>query len=538
MKETKLREVTLSLSPEEATDNEKILPHLRKHPQLKDMDVVSFKVRRKSIDARKKQVKVNLSLLVSDSDAIELPFEPKEFRHIPDDAPQVIIVGAGPAGLFAGLKAIEKGLKPIILERGKDVDSRRLDIAAISREGKIDKDSNYCFGEGGAGAFSDGKLYTRSKKRGNNREVLDLLHQFGASEDILINSHPHIGSDKLPGVIKNIRNKIIECGGEVRFSTRMDSIDIESGRIKGVITSEGEKISGPVFLATGHSSREIYRMLKSSGVKIEPKGLAMGVRLEHPQSLIDRMQYHSQEGRGKYLPAAEYSFVDQADGRGVYSFCMCPGGVIVPAVSDNDQIVVNGMSASARSGKWANSGYVVEIRPEDIKELNSSCQDTNSKVEDKDDPLAMLMFQEYLEKRFSEESNWSLNSPAQRIKDFISGEKSESLPSTSYAPGIHSTDLNKLFPEFIAERLKKGLVQIGKRCKEFVEKDGVMIGLESRTSSPVRIPRDPLTLQHPEMEDLYPVGEGAGYAGGIVSSAVDGMNCMAAYSDKINPARN
>ena len=514
-------EVTLSLTPREASDNAFILSELNKKKVLKGLKVKSFKVIRRSIDARKKPVKINLGLLVSGDDEINFDYPIKDYKKIPDDAPQIIIVGAGPAGLFAGLRAIESGIKPIIIERGKDVDSRRIDLADISRNGRIDPDSNYCFGEGGAGAFSDGKLFTRSKKRGNVTEVLEILHQFGASEDILINSHPHIGSDKLPKIIKNIREKIKECGGEVRFDCKMNEILIENNKVIGIKTSNGDEINGAVFLATGHSARDTFRMLHSKGVEMEAKGIAMGVRVEHPQALIDKMQYHSSEGRGKYLPAAEYSFVNQVDGRGVYSFCMCPGGVIVPAVSEEGEIVVNGMSASARSGKWANSGYVVELHPGDIKGF-----------EDKG-ALEMLELQESLEKKFSEDSNRTLNAPAQRINDFIEGMLSESLPSTSYAPGIHSSDFNNLFPEEISERLKSGLLQIGKKCKEFISNEGIMIGLESRTSSPIRIPRDNVTLNHSKIEDLYPVGEGAGYAGGIVSSAIDGMKCIDAYNQKI-----
>lgn len=512
------KEINISLTPSQAADDSFILQQLKKRKELRGYNIKSFKVIRRSIDARRKPVKVNLGILVSDKEEIDTGYRPHEFQPLKEDASPVIIVGAGPAGLFAGLKAIECGLRPIILERGKDVDSRRIDIAEISREGKLNPESNYCFGEGGAGAFSDGKLFTRSKKRGSVMEVLNLLHQFGASEDILVNSHPHIGSDKLPGIIKNIREKIKECGGEVRFETKMTDILIEDKKVKGVVTSGGEKIFGPVFLATGHSARDTIRMLASHGVGMEAKGIAVGVRLEHPQRLIDEMQYHSSEGRGKYLPAAEYSFVNQEDGRGVYTFCMCPGGVIVPAVSEKGQIVVNGMSASARSGKWANTGYVVELHPGDIPGYE------NHGV------FEMQALQEDLEKFFYEEAGNSLNAPAQRIDDFIGGKLSEDLPSTSYAPGIHSSDFNKLFPEEISVRLKTGLMDIGKKCPSFISSDGVMIGLESRTSSPVRIPRDSEKMSHTEIEDLYPVGEGAGYAGGIVSSAIDGINSIEAYS--------
>lgn len=517
-----IKEITLSMLPSQAADENYILNQLKKRSELKGFNIKSFKIIRKSIDARKNPVKVNLGLLVSDSENIPQTYSVKDYQKLPDDSQQIIIVGAGPAGLFAGLKAIELGLRPIILERGKDVDRRRIDIANISKSGKIDANSNYCFGEGGAGTFSDGKLFTRSKKRGSIKEVLEILHQFGASEDILISSHPHIGSDKLPNIIRNIRNKIIECGGEVRFQTKMEEIIVENGKAIGIKTDKGLKIEGPVFLATGHSARDTVKKMYAQGVKMEAKGIAVGVRLEHPQTLIDKMQYHSSEGRGKYLPAAEYSFVSQANERGVYSFCMCPGGVIVPAVSGENQIVVNGMSASARSGKWANSGYVVELHPGDVPGF------------EKEGVLEMMALQEYLEEEFSKESMGSLNAPAQLIPDFLKDRVSENLPSSSYAPGIHSSNLNKLFPKEISERLKSGLIQIGKKCDEFLSDKGVMIGLESRTSSPVRIPRYQESLQHVDIEDLYPVGEGAGYAGGIVSSAIDGMKCVEAYFKKKN----
>lgn len=523
MTEKERRIVSLTLLPHQAADNNVIHSHLLKMKELESIEIKSFKVIKRSIDARKKPVKVNLEIAVSSEDGSSPDVKTREYRKLSENAPSLIIVGAGPAGLFAGLKAIELGIKPIIIERGKDVDSRKQDIADISRKGVVDKDSNYCFGEGGAGTFSDGKLFTRSKKRGSVTDVLEILHQFGASEDILIESHPHIGSDRLPKIIKRIREKIRECGGVVRFNCRMDNLLISNGKVLGIITSTGEKIEGPVVLATGHSARDTIKMLKESGVGMEPKGLAIGVRLEHPQTLIDKMQYHSKEGRGKYLPAATYSFVNQAEGRGVYSFCMCPGGVIVPAVSDTGQIVVNGMSASARSGKWANSGYVVEIHPGDIRGF------------EQEGDLEMLALQEYLEKRFYDNRGGCLKAPAQKINDFLKGRISDELPQTSYAPGIYPSDFNQLFPLEISKRLKSGLEQIGKRCKEFISDQGIMIGLESRTSSPVRIPRDKETLHHVDIEGLYPVGEGAGYAGGIVSSAIDGMNCVEAfYKNAVN----
>ena len=516
------KEIQLTVSPKQAYDSTFIISRLRAKAETKDFVIKDFKIIRRSIDARKKPIKINLGILISDNETdLRNLYKKRIYKKLNPDAPDIIIVGSGPSGLFAALKAIESGIKPIVIERGPDVDSRRKDIANISREGKILTDSNYCFGEGGAGTFSDGKLFTRSKKRGNIKEVLEILHQFGASEEILISSHPHIGSDKLPGIIKNIRNKIIECGGEVIFNCKMDEILCEDGKAIGVKTSDGRLFLGPVFLGIGHSARDTYRMLHSKEVKMEPKGLAIGVRLEHPQELIDKMQYHSKEGRGKWLPPAEYSFVTQVDNRGVYTFCMCPGGVIVPAVSSPEELVVNGMSASARAGRWANSGFVVEINPEDIDKNKTSS------------PLKMLELQENLEKTFSKDANSTLNAAAQRIPDFLRGKISDTLPPTSYVPGIHPADYNLLFPEFICHRLKKGLEFIGEKSGDFISEKGLMIGLESRTSSPLRIPRNPETLCHVEIEDLYPMGEGAGYAGGIISSAIDGIRCVEAYKDRI-----
>lgn len=510
-------------TPENASDTTKLKRNVAKALGIKTGEINGMQTLRRSVDARGRKIMVNLTLRVATGSDIDTEPEYKERTFVPVEAgvPEMVIVGAGPAGLFAALKCIELGVRPIVLERGKDVDARRLDLAAISREKKINPDSNYCYGEGGAGAFSDGKLYTRSKKRGNNREVLELLVQFGASKNILSDAHPHIGSDRLPGIIKHIRETIIKCGGEVRFSTKAERLIIEEREVRGVITSSGERIYGAVMLATGHSSRDFIRALHSQQVMMEPKGIAMGVRLEHPQELIDRIQYHSAEGRGKYLPAAEYSFVTQADGRGVYSFCMCPGGVIVPAGSAEGELVVNGMSASARAGKYANSGMVVEIRPGDFPEYSSS------------GALELMDLQENLEKKMYEGAGGSIVSPAQRMTDFVEQRNSSDLPGTSYAPGIQPGDFNKLLPEFISSRLRAGFREFGRKRKGFLSDRATLIGLESRTSSPVRIPRNPETLEHIDLANLYPVGEGAGYAGGIVSAAVDGMNSATAFAKKI-----
>lgn len=515
-----IEQTSLKVSPRVAADNDILRNLCAKAIGVPPSQINDFVVVKRSIDARRSLVSVCLTIRVAtgDDSMVLTPFEPILFSPLPADAPTLVIVGAGPAGLFAALQAIRGGIRPIVLERGKDVDSRRLDLAALNRSGEVDADSNYCFGEGGAGTFSDGKLFTRSKKRGDNEEVLRLLVQHGASDSILVDAHPHIGSDRLPHIIKNIRQTIIDCGGEVRFSTKADSLIIEEDdkgmrHAKGVLLSNGDKVFGPVILATGHSSRDFLRSLHAQGVEMETKGFAMGVRLEHPSNLIDRLQYHTQEGRGKYLPAAEYNFVTQADGRGVYSFCMCPGGVVVPAVSGPGQLVVNGMSASARSGRWSNSGMVVEIRPDDFPEYAHH------------GVFRLMALQEELEEKFFKASPGKLVAPAQRMVDFTKGVLSKSLPKSSYVPGLKSDRLDLLLPPFIAERLKKGFLDFGRKSRGFLTNEAVMIGLESRTSSPVRLPRDKETLTHIGIKDLYPAGEGAGYAGGIVSAAIDGMRC-------------
>ena len=518
-----IEEISLRVSPKTAATEQLLRSEAAQTIGVSAEEINDLRITRRSIDARQKVIKVNLTVKIATGDDKNVKPDAGHFvfEKVAKDAPQVVIVGAGPAGLFAGLKAIELGIRPVILERGSDVDSRRVTLAAISREGRVDPDSNYCFGEGGAGAYSDGKLFTRSKKRGNVTSILQLLHLFGASEDILIDSHPHIGSDKLPGIIKNIREKIIECGGKVLFGEKVTDLLIENGKATGVVTATGNKYLGGVVLATGHSARDIYRMLHKRNVKIESKGLAIGVRLEHPQHLIDCLQYHSDEGRGKYLPAAEYNYVTQVDGRGVYSFCMCPGGVIVPAMSGPGQSVVNGMSASARASQWSNSGMVVELHPGDIPGFEQH------------GPLEMMSLQESLEEKFFEESGDTLNAPAQRMTDFINCRESKTLPRSSYAPGVHSARLDKLLPKEISCRLREGFITFGKRSRGFVTDEALMVGLESRTSSPVRIPRNKETLCHLEIENLYPAGEGAGYAGGIVSAAIDGQRCVEAYARQL-----
>ncbi len=482
--------------------------------------IKDIKILKRSIDARQRNVVVNLKVEVwIDESAPQQRYEVVKPDY-PDvsEAKEVIVVGAGPAGLFASLRLIELGLKPILLERGKDVESRAKDMAEISRSDRVNPESNYCFGEGGAGAYSDGKLYTRSKKRGPVEEILKTLVAHGASENILVDAHPHIGTDRLPKIIKAIRESIVSAGGEVHFSTKVTRLLVENGRAVGVECSGGEVFRGPVILATGHSARDTYRMLDQEGVRLEPKGIAVGVRLEHPQQLIDRIQYHSPAGRGKYLPAAEYSMLTRVGDRAVYSFCMCPGGVIIPAATEEGQLVVNGMSPASRGGRWANSGMVVEVLPEDLKEYESFGS------------LRVMKFQEDIERRFSEDAAGKQNAPAQRMEDFVKGRPSASLPETSYAPGIHPARIDKLLPERVATRLQKGFEEFGRKSRGFLTNDAVLIGAETRTSSPVRIPRDSENLTHVEIKGLYPCGEGAGYAGGIVSAAIDGRRCAEAVA--------
>lgn len=479
--------------------------------------LTEVRVTRRSIDARQRRVMVNLSVDVFVDEAPEDTLAtPVEYKPLPADAPSAVIVGAGPAGLFAALRLIEEGVRPVVLERGKSVEERSKDMARISRENVVDPDSNYCFGEGGAGAYSDGKLYTRSKKRGSVEKILNIFVQHGAKEDILVDAHPHIGTDRLPQVIRGMRNTILRCGGEVRFGTRVESLVLDGNRVTGVVTARGERVDGPVILATGHSARDVYRFLDRTGIAIEPKGIAVGVRVEHPQQLIDSIQYHNPGGRGRYLPPAEYSLLTRVGGRAVYSFCMCPGGFIIPAATAPGQLVVNGMSPASRGTKWANSGMVVEVLPEDLTDYDNF------------GALKVMAFQEDIERRFSEDAEGGQNAPAQRLTDFVNGKPSKSLPSTSYAPGVHPARLDQLLPQFVADRLREGFREFGRKSRGYLTADAAVIGAETRTSSPVRIPRDPELLTHIGFEGLYPCGEGAGYAGGIVSAAIDGERCAEA----------
>ena len=470
----------------------------------------SVRILKRSIDARQRTIFVNLKVRVYIN---EMPTD-DEYVHTEygdvSQRPQVIVVGAGPGGLFAALRLIELGFRPVVLERGKNVHDRKKDLAAISRTQQVDPESNYCFGEGGAGAYSDGKLYTRSKKRGNIDKILNVFCQHGASTAILADAHPHIGTDRLPKVIEAMRNTIISSGGEVHFQTKMTQLIVDGDRVVGAVAGERE-YRGPVILATGHSARDVYRYLAEAKIEIEAKGIAVGVRLEHPSELIDQIQYHSRQGRGKYLPAAEYSFVTQVEGRGVYSFCMCPGGFVIPAATDREQIVVNGMSPANRGTQWSNSGMVVEVRSDD--------------VEGADDVLRMMHFQEQLERMCWQQGNMKQTAPAQRMADFVYKRLSYDLPKSSYAPGLISSPLHFWLPKMIANRLQEGFKAFGKQAHGFLTNEAVLIATETRTSSPVRILRDNMTLQHVRLQGLFPCGEGAGYAGGIVSAGVDGERC-------------
>lgn len=537
-----IQEYQIRVLPQIAASESGIKEFLETDKGLDARSVNHVKVLKRSIDARQRTIYVNLKVRVYINEEPEdEDFIRTEYRNV-EGCPQIVIVGAGPGGLFAALRLIELGVKPVIVERGKDVHKRRVDIAKISREQTVDSESNYSFGEGGAGAYSDGKLYTRSKKRGNVEKILNVFCQHGASTSILADAHPHIGTDKLPGVIENMRKTIIACGGEVHFETRMDSLIIEGNKVTGIETNTGETFRGPVILATGHSARDVYRWLYSNGIGIEAKGLAVGVRLEHPSMLIDQIQYHRQEGRGKYLPAAEYSFVTQVDGRGVYSFCMCPGGTVVPAASGPMQTVVNGMSASTRNSRWSNSGMVVELHPEDLKDKSLVSDEYAASIEERmnggkwnpDSPLAVMQFQEELERISWQLGNMRQTAPAQRMADFVNNRLSYDLPETSYTPGLISTPIHFWMPKFIGDRMKQGFKNFGKSSHGFLTNEAVMIGVETRTSSPIRIVRDKDSLQHVEVEGLFPCGEGAGYAGGIVSAGVDGERCAEAAAGYVN----
>lgn len=525
----------LRVSPETAYQSDKLKAHIAQEKSILPSSISCIRIRRRSIDARQRNIYVNLSVevFVNEEPPANL-FEPVSYPDV-SERQQVVVVGAGPGGLFAALRLIELGYKPVLLERGKDVHERKKDLARIKSEQSVDPNSNYAFGEGGAGAYSDGKLYTRSKKRGDTEKILRVFVQHGATTDILVDAHPHIGTDRLPRVIENMRRQIIKSGGEVYFETRVDSLITQENRIIGVTTANGLSFHGPVILATGHSARDVFSYLYKEHIEIEAKGIAVGVRLEHPSKLIDRLQYHSREGRGRFLPAAEYSMVAQAGGRGVYSFCMCPGGFIVPAASGPRQMVVNGMSPSHRNSAWSNSGMVVETRPEDCAgELKPFLEgllreeqfaDSHPDALEPENPLRLMFLQEVLEQICWQQGNFSQKAPSQRMADFVNGRLSADLPSSSYAPGQIASPIHFWMPSFFTKRLQEAFKVFGHRQKGFLTNDAALLAIETRTSSPVRVLRNPSTLQHIRLAGLFPCGEGAGYAGGIVSAAIDGERC-------------
>lgn len=516
-----LQNIQLTLLPEQAGEPTRLKEEVASKIRVRTEDVNAVRIIRKSIDARSRsQVKINLCVDVytqeTKPEPITYPFQYQEVHN----AEPVMIIGAGPAGLFGALRLIELGYKPIIIERGKEVSDRKKDIAQLNRNNGLNCESNYCFGEGGAGTFSDGKLFTRSKKKGDCSRILLTFHQHGAQDEILYEAHPHIGTDRLPTVIKNMRETILKYGGEIHFETKMTEILLKDQQVEGILTEDGQRfLAKNIILATGHSSRDIYAMLHKAGIQLECKGFAMGVRVEHPQSLIDSIQYHC-KNRGKYLPAAAYNVVTQVKERGVYSFCMCPGGFIVPASTGEDECVVNGMSPSQRNSPLANAAIVVEIRPEDLKDYEQY------------GALAGLRFQEEYERLSFQNGGGNAVAPAQRLVDFVNNRSSRDLPKTSYLPGIVPSDMHKWMPKFIRERMQQGFKDFDRKMRGYLTNNAIIVGVESRTSSPVRVPRDPETFQHPQIKGLYPCGEGAGYAGGITSSAMDGINC----AEKIHEA--
>ena len=537
-----IKEIQLRILPEEAANEQSLRCLVCLETGEKPESINAVRVLKRSVDARQRVIFVNVLLRVFINEEPEgLEYKSIEYKDVSNGKP-VVIVGAGPGGLFAALRLIELGLRPVVIERGKNVRDRKKDIALISREHRVDPESNYCFGEGGAGAYSDGKLYTRSKKRGSVDRILNIFCQHGASTSILSDAHPHVGTDKLPRVIENMRNRIIQSGGDVHFETCMESLIIRNNEVVGVNTRDGRSFMGPVILATGHSARDVYRNLIAQNIAIEAKGIAVGVRLEHPQMLIDQIRYHNKNGRGEYLPAAEYSFVAQSSGRGVYSFCMCPGGFVVPAASAPEEVVVNGMSPSNRGSQWANAGIVVEIRPEDLlnKDLKIDGVELGAPSESRTTPasaslsntfcdesglLSVMSFQQHLERLCWLNGGMKQTAPAQRMVDFVQKRNSSDLPDSSYTPGLLASPLHFWMPDFITSRLRDGFRHFDKVSRGFLTNEAVMIGVETRTSSPVRILRDRETMQHITLKGLYPCGEGAGYAGGIVSAAIDGELC-------------
>jgi uncharacterized FAD-dependent dehydrogenase len=505
-----IKKINIKLLPQEAQDDNLVVKYALEKAQIKKRDLTDFLITKKSIDSRRIPVKIDVSITLYVGEKAPSLYNPIEFKKATND--KVIIVGMGPAGLFAALKVLENGYTPILIERGEKVEDRRKSVAAMIRDNKINEESNYCYGEGGAGAFSDGKLFTRSKKRGNVNEVLSLFVQMGAPSSILTEAHPHLGTDKLPSIIKNMRNTILDNGGQIIYKTKVVDIIKEEKKVVGVVSDKGDKYLGPVILATGHSAKDIYKLLGEKDIEIEAKSIAIGLRVEHAQSFIDQVQYKSKKGRGKYLPPAEYRLVSKVNDRGVFSFCMCPGGSVVPSHTENGYTLVNGMSSSSRGGKWANSAIVTEIRVEDVLENN--------------DPLSMLKFQEQIEKNTFSLISAGVNAPAQRVSDFVKQVESKDLPQSSYLGTLESKDLNQIFPKEVAKCLRGGFISFNKKIPGFISENAIVIASETRTSSPVRILRDKESFM--SNAGLFPCGEGAGYAGGIVSSALDGINCALA----------
>jgi uncharacterized protein len=536
------QDIDLRVTPEQAAHERDIRRVLVNEHGVDPDALRGLRVIRRSIDARQRNIQINLRVRVwLDEEPEKRLFPEWTYPDVSKSLKTAVVVGAGPGGLFAALRLIELGIRPIVVERGKSVHERKRDIAQISREQVVNSESNYSFGEGGAGAFSDGKLYTRSKKRGNVEKILQVFCRFGAYPDILVDAHPHIGTDKLPAVIENMREQIRLSGGEVHFETRMDDLLLKNGRVCGIVTADGRAFQGAVILATGHSARDVYRLLHRKGIRQEAKALALGVRLEHPSALIDQIMYHHPKGRGKFLPAAEYSFATQVQGRGVYSFCMCPGGFVVPAASGPEQVVVNGMSPSSRNSRWSNAGLVVEFHPEDLDFSGSKKNPFGLGTDNKSDPrmvaeglketagqapeLLLMDFQEHLEHCAWQQGGCRQTAPSQRMDDFTKSRLSASLPAASYSPGVVSSPLHEWLPNGITQRLQEGFRIFDRSSKGFLTNEAILLGLETRTSSPVRILRDPERLNHIEIPGLYPCGEGAGYAGGIVSAAIDGERC-------------
>ncbi len=516
--------ISLRLLPSEAASETLVKQAIARAAGVRPAVINGYLLQKQSIDSRGRQPWINLTLLAY----IDEPFRERErisfsFRDVRQAKQTVIIVGAGPAGLFAALQLIESGIRPLLLERGKDVRARRRDLALLNKEGEVNPDSNYCFGEGGAGTYSDGKLYTRSSKRGDINRILELFVHFGADEKIIYESHPHIGTNKLPQIITAMREKVLECGGQFLFEKKVTGFELNGNKIKAVRTADGNSFEGDaVILATGHSARDIFELLHQQKIQIELKPFALGVRVEHPQSLVDSAQYHCPI-RGEFLPPASYSWVQQVDGKGVFSFCMCPGGIIAPAATAPGELVVNGWSPSKRNNPYANSGIVVSIEEKDVQAFN------------KYGPLAAMYFQQSVEQKAFLAGGGKMVAPAQRLVDFTANKKSGSLPDCSYLPGIQSVSMQDVLPSFVAERLRQGFLEFGKKMKGYLTNEAVVVATESRTSSPVRIPRNNDNLQHPQIENLYPCGEGAGYAGGIVSAAMDGERVASMIQAKYGP---